>query len=39
MFIRGVRVERAFELGSQALDMLMQGDFQFGGQDGDLFIA
>jgi hypothetical protein len=39
MLIRGVRVERAFELGSQALDMLMQGDFQFGGQHGDLFIA
>jgi hypothetical protein len=37
--IRGVPLERVFKLGSQALDMLMQGDFQFGGQHGDLFIA
>ena len=27
ILIRGVPLERAFELGSQALHMLMQGDF------------
>jgi len=31
--------DRVFELGSQALDMVMQGAFQFGGQHGDLFVA
>jgi hypothetical protein len=39
ILIRGVPLERALKLGSQALDMLMQGDFQFGGQHEDLFIA
>jgi len=39
ILIRGVPLERAFELGSQALDMLVQGDFHFGEQRGDLFIA
>jgi hypothetical protein len=35
LLIRGVPLERVFKLGSQALDMLMQGDFQFGGQHGE----